>query len=51
MRAHGAELPDVGATAGDYDDFYKKAFADIAERIKKIKHPLCYFSIVSEESD
>ena len=34
MRAHGAELPDVGATAGDYDDFYKKAFADIAKRIR-----------------
>ena len=34
MRAHGAELPNVGATAGDYDDFYKKAFADIAKRIR-----------------
>lgn len=37
MRAHGAELPDVGATAGDYDDFYEKAFADIAERIRDNK--------------
>ena len=40
MRAHGAELPNVGATAGDYDDFYKKAFADIAKRIRKNKASL-----------
>lgn len=37
MLAHGAKLPDVGAAAGDYDDFYRKAFDDIAERIKKRK--------------
>lgn len=40
MRAHGAELPKVGATAGDYDDFYKKAFADIAKRIRENKASL-----------
>ena len=34
MRAHGAELPDVSAALNDYDDFYKKAFHDIAKRIR-----------------
>lgn len=34
LRAHGVVLPDVGAKKGDFDDFYKKAFADIAARIK-----------------
>ena len=37
MRAHGAELLDIGATAGDYEDFYKKAFSDIAKRIREKK--------------
>ena len=37
MRTHGAELPDVGATIDDYDDFYRKAFADIAGKIKANK--------------
>ena len=37
MRAHGAELPDVGAADGDFDDFYRKAFDDIRERIRKNK--------------
>ena len=34
LRAHGAILPDVGAKKGDFDDFYKKAFEDIAARIR-----------------
>ena len=34
MRAHGAELPNVGAALNDYDDFYKKTFDDIAKRIR-----------------
>lgn len=34
LRAHGAILPDVGAKKGDFDDFYKKAFEDIATRIR-----------------
>lgn len=37
MRAHGAELPDIGATVGDFDDFYSKAFTDIAKKIKTNK--------------
>ena len=37
LRAHGAVLPSVGAMAGDFDDFYKKAFEDIAEKIKSNK--------------
>jgi len=35
LRAHGAVLPDVGAKKGDFDDFYKKAFEDIATKIEK----------------
>jgi hypothetical protein len=34
LRAHGAVLPDVNAKKGDFDDFYRKAFADIAARIE-----------------
>ena len=40
LHAHGEESPDVSARAGDYDDFYKKAFADIAEKIKNKASPL-----------
>lgn len=37
MRAHGAELPDVGAKPGDYNDLYMNAFTDIAKRIAENK--------------
>ena len=32
---HGAVIPNVSTTSDDYDDFYKKAFIDIAK--KKLK--------------
>lgn len=30
---HGAVIPNVSTTSDDYDDFYKKAFIDIAKKI------------------
>lgn len=40
MRAQGAVLPDVGAKAGDFDDFYQKAFTDILHKIAHNKNIL-----------
>lgn len=34
MRAHGVILPDTGVKKGEFDDFYKRSFADISARIR-----------------
>ena len=38
LAAHGVEIVDVGATFGNYDELYEKAFADICKKINERKN-------------